>query len=180
MRIFKTTEFKWNLKYFIAFGITVVLAIIFGIVLYKISGISSYLFNFANSYVCFVFNFNNASLFFSHLLSDLFYLYIVFLLSYFTKLKFLCVVLLFIKTFFTVFYCIVLFVLFSLEGIIVALLVFIPCYIIWLLCFIVLFMHCKCFESPFVFFVPAILSLADSVILLLLVNFVFRVIVVIA
>ncbi len=180
MRILKTKKFNWELKYIIAYAIAVILAIISGIVLYKINNISSYIFNFANSYVCFVFNFNNASLFFSHLLSDLFYLYIAFVLSYFTKLKFLTVLLLFIKSFFTVFYCIVLFVLFSIEGIIVALLVFIPCYVLWLFCFAVVSLHYKCFESPFVFFLPAILSLADSVILLVLVNFVFRVVVVIA
>lgn len=180
MRILKTDKFKWELKYLIAIGITVILAIISGIVLYKISNISSYIFNFANSYVCFVFNFDNGALFFSHLLSNLFYLYIIFLLSYFTKVKFLSFLLLFIKSFFTVFYCIVLFVLFSIEGIVVALLVFIPCYIVWLCCFAVVFLQCRCFGSPFVFFLPAVLSLADSIIMLLLVNFVFRVIVVIA
>lgn len=180
MRILNTNKFQWEKKYIIAFIIAVILAIISDIVLYKISNISSYIFNFANSYVCFVFNFNNASLFFSHLFANLFYFYIAFALSYFTKLKFLNVLLLFIKSFFTVFYCIVLFVLFSIEGIIVAVLVFIPCYVAWLFCFVIISLQIKCFCSPFAYFLPAILALADSLVMLILVNFVFRVIVVIA
>ena len=158
MRIFKCSKFKWDIRFLIAYAIVILAAIICGIVL---------------------FNFNSGKLFISHVLSELVYLYVVFLLAYFTKLKILVYPILFLRTLFTALYIIILCALFGTEGIIVAVLVFIPSFAFSVLFFIVLCEQCKQLCPPYSFICPAFLALLNSVILLLLVNVVFRVIVVI-
>ncbi len=179
MRIFNTTKFKWNKNVIIAYIIVIIIAVISGIVLYITNSISHNFYNFAKNYVCLIFNFNNSALFFGHFFSDLFYFYVAFLICYFTKLKFLSTIFLFVKTFFTFYYLVLLFVLFSVEGIIAALIVFLPCYILWVAMFSFLCMQCRTIEKPYVFFAPSIFALIDCIFLLLLVNLVFRFIVVI-
>ena len=168
MRIFKCSKFKWDIRFLIAYAIVILAAIICGIVLYNLNSISHY-----------VFNFNSGKLFISHVLSELVYLYVVFLLAYFTKLKILVYPILFLRTLFTALYIIILCALFGTEGIIVAVLVFIPSFAFSVLFFIVLCEQCKQLCPPYSFICPAFLALLNSVILLLLVNVVFRVIVVI-
>ena len=102
MRIFKCNKLKWDIKCLISYAIVVILAIICGIVLFKINNISNYVYNFADIYIFYVFNFNSGSLFFSHFLSEIVYLYIVFLLVYFNKFKFFVYHILFIRALFTV------------------------------------------------------------------------------
>ena len=85
MRNLSFKEFSWDKKYIIASGITIICSIICGIVLYKISNININFVSFANDYIFFIFNFKNSKLVFPHLLSELFYLYLFFLVAYFTK-----------------------------------------------------------------------------------------------
>lgn len=179
MRIFKCNKLKWDLKCLIAYAIVILAAIICGIVLYKMNSISHYVYDFADVYIFYVFNFNSGRLFVSHILSELVYLYVVFLLAYFTKLKILAYPLLFLRTLFTVLYIIILCSLFGTEGIIVAVLVFIPSFIFSAFFFILLCEHCKMVCAPYSLLCPAVLALLNTIILLLLVNVVFRVIVVI-
>ncbi len=179
MRIFKCNKFKWDIRFLIAYAIVILAAIICGIVLYKLNSISHYVYDFANIYIFYVFNFNSGRLFISHVLSELVYLYVVFLLAYFTKFKILVYPLLFLRALFTTVYIIILCSLFGTEGITVAVLVFIPSFIFSVLFFIVLCEQCRQLCSPYSFICPAFLALVNTIILLLLVNVVFRVIVVI-
>ncbi|MDE7086858.1 MAG: hypothetical protein K2O67_01565, partial [Clostridia bacterium] len=112
-------------------------------------------------------------------LSELFYLYAVFLLAYFTKLKFLAFPIIFIRALFTAIYIVILCSLFGTDGIFVALIVFIPAFLCSTAVLIFLCEQCRHICTPLVYFVPAILALINTIILLLLVNVVFRVIVVI-
>lgn len=179
MRILKSTKFKWDIRFLIADAIVILAAIICGIVLYKMNNISNYVFDFANIYIFYVFNFNSGRLFVSHILSELFYLYAVFLLAYFTKLKILAYPLLFLRTLFTAFYIIILCALFGTEGLIVTILVFVPSFICSVALFIIVRDQCRQLCPPYSYICPAVLALLNTIILLLLVNVVFRVIVVI-
>lgn len=179
MRIFKCNKFKWDIRYLIVDAIVILAAIICGIVLYKLNSISNYVFDFANVYIFYVFNFNSGRLFISHILSELVYLYAVFLLAYFTRLRILAYPILFLRTLITALYVIILFSLFGTEGIIVAVLVFIPSFICSVAFFIILREQCRQICSPFSLICPAVLAVINTIILLLLVNIVFRVIVVI-
>lgn len=179
MRILKCNKIKWEIKSIIAYIIAVILAIICGIVLFKLNSISNYVFDFANVYIFYVFNFNSGRLFLSHILSELVYLYVIFLLAYFTKFKILAYPILFLRTLFTALYIAVLCSLFGTEGIIVAILVFIPSFLCSAAFFIILREQCRQICPPYSFICPAVLALINSIIFLLLVNVVFRVIVVI-
>lgn len=166
-------------KYFIAVIITVICAIISGIVLYKFAQIGLYFKNFANDYVYFVFNFKNGSLIFPHLLSCLFYIYLCFAISYFTKLKYLTLIIIYIRVLFITLYSTILICMASVGGITVAVIVFIPSSIISVLACCVVSQFCDIINKKFVFAVPAVLAVADTIILVILVNVVFRVIIVI-
>ena len=179
MRIFKCSKFKWDIRYLIADLIVILAAIICGIVLFKLNSISNYVFNFANIYIYYVFNFNSGKLFLSHILSELVYLYVVFLLAYFTKFKIFIYPILFLRTLFTALYIAILCSLFGTEGIVVAVLVFIPSFLCSAAFLIILREQCRQICAPYSFICPAVLALVNSIVLLLLVNVVFRVIVVI-
>lgn len=179
MRIFKTNKLKWDIRFLIVDAIVILAAIICGIVLYKMNNISNYVYDFANIYIFYVFNFNSGRLFISHILSELLYLYVVFLLAYFTKFKILAYPLLFLRTLFTSLYIVILCSLFGTEGLIVTILVYIPAYLCSVAFFIILREQCKQVCAPYSFICPAVLALLNTIILLLLVNIVFRVIVVI-
>ena len=179
MRIFNCDKLKWESKFIITSVIVIFASIISGIVLFKLSDFNDYAYNFADIYVFYIFNFKNGHLFLAHFLSDLFYFYAVFLICYFTKLKVLGYIILFIKALFAVFYCAVLFAFFGSEGLIVALIVFIPSFLLSLAIYLVILEQCRFLCKPFAFFAPAICALISSIVLLLLVNVIFRVIVVI-
>ncbi len=179
MRILKSTKFKWDIRFLIVDAIVILAAIICGIVLYKLNNISNYVFDFANIYIFYVFNFSSGRIFLTHIVSELFYLYAVFLLAYFTRFKILSYPLLFLRTLFTALYIVILCSLFGTEGLVVTILVFVPSYIFSVFLFIFVREQCRQFCSPYVYVFPAVLALINTIILLLVVNVVFRVIVVI-
>lgn len=179
MRILKCAKLKWNYKSLIAYIITLILAIMCGVVLYKLNKYSVYAYNFADFYVFYIFNFNNWSLFLAHFMRDIFYLYLIFVICYFTKFKFLAYPIFFVRCLFTVLYTIILFALLGTEGAISALIVFIPSSLCSIALCIFFGDQSKELCTPFAFICPAVLALINSVILMLLVNVVFRVIVVI-
>lgn len=179
MRIFDFKKIEWDVRFLIAFAVTIVIAIISGIVLFKLATINYYFYNFADLYVFYVFDFNNGALFFSHLISELFYLYIIFAIAYFTKLKFLSLILVFIKSLFTVIYCAILCSVCGFAGTIVALLVFIPTSLISFALYLFMVEACKIINKKYVFFFPAVLALIDCIILLILVNVLFRIVIII-
>ena len=73
MRNLSFNEFKWDKKYVIAVIITLLCAIISGIVLYKFVNINIFFIEYAQDYIFYVFNFKNSKLIFSHILGELFY-----------------------------------------------------------------------------------------------------------
>lgn len=179
MGILDLKQIKWNTRVIIYYLIVIILAIISGIVLYITNNLTNNFYNFAKNYIYSIFNFKNTSLFFGHFCSDLFYLYIAFLICYFTKFKFLSGILLFIKTFFTFYYVVVLICLFSVEGIVATLIIFLPCYALWVFKFAFITMNCCSVIKPFIYFTPLVFALIDGIFLLLLINLIFRFIVVI-
>lgn len=179
MRIINYNKIKWNKKVIIAYLIVILVAIISSIVLYITNNISKNLYNFAKNYVSLIFNFKNASLFFGNFFSNLFFYYVAFFICYFTKFKFISGVLLFVKTFFTFYYFIVLVVVFSVEGFFAAVIVFLPCYAFFALKFIFLCAQTRVIEKPYLYFVPLVFALIDGLFLLLMLNLVFRFVVVI-
>ena len=179
MRNLSFKDFKCDKRYIVASIITLICSIICGIVLYKLSNITVYFINFANDYIFNVFNFNNSKLIFAHLLVELFYLYIFFLISYFTKFKFLTLILLFVRGIFFAIYSSILFSLNSLGGVSVAVLVFIPSAIVSLLLCYLIAEFCQIINRKIIFFVPAVCALLNTLLLLILVNLLFRVIIVI-
>ena len=179
MRNLSFKEFSCDKKYIFASIITLICSFICGIVLFKLSNINVYFVNFANNYIFYVFNFKNSRLLFPHLIVELFYLYLFFIVAYCTKFKFLTLIILFIRGIFFAIYTAILFSLNSLGGVTVAVLVFIPSSVLsFFLCYIIA-EFCKIINKKLVFFTPAVFAVINTLILLLLVNLLFRVIIVI-
>lgn len=179
MRNFSIKNYKCDKKFTIAVLVTLLCAIICGIVLYKVANINIYIKNFATDYIYNVFNFKNSSLIFSHILTELIYLYIFFMLSYFTGIKYLALIPFFIRTLFFTIYAAILVALNSIGGIMVAVLVFIPTSIVSLILCYVIVESCKIINKKYIFFVPAVFSAINTIVLVLLVNVLFRVVIII-
>lgn len=179
MRNLSFKEFCCDKKYLISSIITLICSIICGIVLYKLSNINIYFVNFANNYIYYVFNFKNGRLIFPHLLVCLFYMYLFFAIAYFTKLKFFSLLLLFVRGIFFTIYCSILFSLNSLGGVTVAILVFIPTSVISMVFCYLIADTCKILNRKIVFYVPAVCAVINTLLLIILVNLLFRVIIVI-
>ena len=166
-------------KYFLAFIITLACSIICGIVLYKPVTVNVYFVNYGNEYVFNVFSFNNYPLFLAHLLADLVYFYIFFLICYFTKLKYLTLIFLYLRGLFFGLYAVVLICVTSLSGVLVTIFVFIPSTLVSLLICYIISETCKKCDYWWNFLIPAALALIDGIILMLLVNVVFRIVIII-
>lgn len=179
MRNLSFKEFSCDKKYIIASIITLICSIISGVVLYKLSNINIYFVNFANNYIFYVFNFKNSKLLLPHLLVELFYLYAFFAIAYFTKLKFLTLIILFVRGIFFTVYAAILLSLNSLGGVTVAILVFIPASVVSMVLCNLTADFCKIINKKIVVFVPAICALINTLLLIILVNLLFRVIIVI-
>ncbi len=179
MRIFNKSGFKWDKRFLIACLIALILAIICGIVLYTTTKISSYIYNFADNYIFFIFNFQNGQLFISHFFTEIFFLYFAFLIARFTKLKIIAIPVMFLRTLFIFLYTALLCALFATEGVIVVILVFLPSFVCSVLAFIFLCEQSSVLCAPLAYFIPAILALINSLLFLLLINVPFRVMVVI-
>ena len=83
MRNLSFCKLKWDKKYLIAFSVTLICAIISGIVLYIFANINIYFENYAHDYVYFVFNFKNGNLIFPHLLSETIIIFFLFFYYFF-------------------------------------------------------------------------------------------------
>lgn len=166
-------------KYFLTTIITLICSIISGIVLYKCANISIYFQEYTQNYVYLIFNFQNIDLIFPHILSELFYIYLFFLIGYFTKFKYLTLILVFIRGLFFSVYIAILFELNAFGGITVAIFVFIPTTLVSFFMDCLIVECCKILNKKYVFFAPAILALINTLILLILVNVVFRIVIVI-
>lgn len=179
MRNLSSCRSKWDKRYFFAFLITLVCSIICGIALCEQVTHNTYLRNLASDYVYNVFNFNNSALILSHILGDILYFYIFFLICYFTKLKYITLIFLFLKGLFFGVYVVLLISVSSFGGVIVTIFVFVPATLVSIVICFLLAEFCKKCDKKFVFLIPAALAIVNCIILLLLVNLVFRVVIVI-
>lgn len=179
MGISYLNKYKLDKKFVLACIFSVLLAIICGIVLYICAGISIYTYNFADTYVFYILNFKNVNLFFAHLVVDIFYFYAFFFIGYFTKYKYLTCPILFLKWFFGITYVIILFTCFSIEGIIVAIVVFIPSFLISSIFCILSCDFSKYLKKSIAFFFGAVLAFISTTAMILLINVFFRVLIVI-
>ncbi len=179
MRNLSFNEFKWDKKYVIAVIITLLCAIISGIVLYKFVNINIFFIEYAQDYIFYVFNFKNSKLIFSHILGELFYCCIFFLIGYFTKFKYFTLIFIFIRGLYFTLYAAILIGLNSFGGITVAIFVFIPVSLLSILLCCCVTESCKIINTKYVFCIPAIFALINTLIFIVLVNVVFRVIIVI-
>lgn len=166
-------------KFLIAFAIALICSIICGIVLYKAVIYNTYLLNFADDYVFFVFNFQNSTLLFSKALTDLVYFYIVFAICYFTKFKYLSLIPLFLRGLFFGVYTVILIAANSFGGAMVAIFVFIPASLISFVCCFIVAEFCKVIYKKYALLMPLALALINLIIYALLINVVFRLVIVI-
>ena len=179
MRNLSFNGLKWDKKYFIAVIIALICSIISGIVLYKLANISVYFCKYAEDYIFFIFNFKNGNLILPHILSELFYIYLFFIIGYFTRFKYLTLIFIFIRGLYFAVYTALLIELNALGGITVAVLIFIPVSVVSLFFCCLITDSCNILNKKLVLFAPAILAVTNTIIFLLLINVVFRVVIVI-
>ena len=163
----------------LAFIITLICAIICGIVLYKPVISNYYFIDLADEYVFNVFNFRNTQLLFTHLLSDLIYFYICFFIAYFTKLKYITLIFIYLRGLFLGIYSVILVAVDTVGGVFVMVFVFLPATLFSLAICYAVTEFCKRINKKYAVFVPAVLAIADLVVYALLINVVFRVVIVI-
>ena len=174
MRNLNLCGYKWDKKYFFAFLIAVICSIICGIVLYKPVISNIYLRNLVYDYVYNVFNFKNSALIFPHLLVGLVYLYAVFLIAYFTKLKYLTLILVFLRGIFFGIYIAIIMSANAFGGIVVGLIVYIPSSLIsFAFCYLIVEFSKIC-DNNIAFILPAVAAVLDTIIFAILLNLVFR------
>ena len=170
---------KCDKKYVWAFIITLLCSIVCGIILYKPITVNVYIINFANDYVYNIFNFKNSTLFFTHFLADVLYFYVFFLICYLTKFKYITLIFIYLKGLFFGIYTAILVCIGSVGGIIVAIFVFIPATLLSFAICCAIAEICKCLGNRYAFFIPLALALINGIILMLLVNVLFRVVIII-
>ena len=178
----RISSFNWrqaDQKYIIIAISVIIAAIISGIVLFITVGLNDYFYNFADIYIFYLFNFKNGNIFASHFLSELLYFYIIFLIAYFAKNKYMVLIPIFIKVFFSALYASMLFAAFFTEGVLAAIIVFIPCCAlsVFLYFAVGLFRYENC--KGIIFVLPAVLALVSSLCVLVVVNVIFRCVIII-
>lgn len=179
MRNFSSCKKCRDKKYLLAFLITLVCSVLCGVILYKPVTTNIYFVNMGYEYVYNVFNFNNTPLFFAHFLGSILSFYLFFLICYFTKFKYLTLIFLYLRGLFFGIYTVILVCVNSLGGILVAIFVFVPATLISFAVCAVISELCKKFDKRFAFIVPTVLALLDGIVLMILINVVFRVVIII-
>lgn len=177
MRAFRFSELRWDKKYIIAYIITIFLAIICGIVLFNITIMSIYLQNYASEYIYYVYNFKNGTLILQRLLYGVVYGYAFFAIAFFTRRRYFAVPVLFLKAGLCTIYACVLVSIGGFAGVLTVIFMFIPSSLISLFSNIFLLENCTSFGRGVAPFLPLILTAADMIIFLLLLNVVFRVVI---
>lgn len=179
MRILSSSKIKCDKNCYLWLAGAFVLGIICGIVLFITSDIKDFFEDYARDYVSCVFAFSNVKLLLSHLFKELCYIYAFFALAYFTKFKFLSSIILFFRTIIFVFYCAVMFGCLGFSGAIVAVIIYIPCFLLSVASCIFVAESCTVINKRYVFFYPAVIVLLNCAALFILHNVVFRLLIVI-
>ncbi len=180
MRAFSFFELRWDKGYIIAYIITIILAIISGIILCKITLMGIYLQNYAAEYIYYVYNFHNGTLALQRILYGLVYGYALFCIAYFTRHKFFVIPILFLKTGLCSIYAYLIITSSGFLGVLAVIFMFIPSAIFSLFLNIFLIENCKTFGKAVSPFLPLILTAIDTIIFLILLNIVFRVVILIS
>lgn len=179
MRNFDLLGYKCDKKLLLAYAIVLICSIISGIVLCVLLNFNIYFINYASEYVSNVFNFNNFQLLFIRLLSALLYCYLFLLICYFTRYKYLVLVFVFLRGLIASVYAVIMVSVGAFGGVLVAVFVFVPSTLVSLfLCYFVCDC-CKNINKKYLVWFPAAVALTDTLILLALVNVVFRVVIII-
>lgn len=166
-------------KFLLAFLITVICSFICGTVLCKAVIFNEYLRNFADNYIFYVFNFQNSTLFLSKFLTDLVYFYIIFFICYFSRLKYLALLPLFLRGLFFGIYSVILIGAESFGGVVVAIFVFIPATLIaFVFCYIIAAV-CKIIYKKYALLMPLVFSVISIIIYAVLINVLFRLVIII-
>lgn len=179
MRLFYFNDVKFDKKFFIFAIIAAICGTILGIVLYSLTQVSLLFWNYTKNYVWYIFSFNSGALIFSHILSETVILYLFFLIGYFTKYKYLSLILIIVRCAYFAIYTALLIELNVLGGITIAIFIFIPISLISLSFYYLVLENCNIFNKKLIFFIPIILALINTLIFLFLINVVFRVVIVI-
>jgi len=177
MRNLSFFKLKCDKRFLMAFVVTLICSIICGIVLYKPVTINFYFIELSEEYVFNVFNFQNGSLLLPHFLAGLIYFYIIFFVCYFTKFKYLTLILTYVKGLFAGIYASLLIACNSFGGVISACLVFIPATLISSILGYFIAENCRSVYKKYAFAVPAVCAVADCLLLFILVNILFRIVV---
>jgi len=177
MKTFYFFNAKLDKKFIICAIICFILGIICSIVLYKSIIYNIYFKNFASDYIFKVFNFKSGALAFSLFFSELVFLYAFVLISYFSKLKYLTLLLILLKSFFIGIYLISLVCVNALSGVIVIVFVFLPTSIFALVLNFLSVELCFYFNDFKVIFLPLIFCVLNCLVLFILHNLIFRFIV---
>lgn len=180
MRIFSFPRIKPDTRCVIALISTALLAIICGIVLCKTTQINPYMQNYASEYVYFVYNFRNASLVLPHLFHELVYGYAFFVIAYCTRFRLFAIPLLFLKCMITGVYTVLIVSVSAFGGTLAAVFVFIPVSLVSIFFNLFLIEACRFFNKKAALCMPAVFALAVIIAELLLLNVVFRVILLVA
>ena len=171
--------YKWDKKFFFAFIIVLLCATVCGLALYRPVCANMYFIELGYTYVYNVFNFKNTALFFANFFSELVFLYVIFLICYFSKLKYLSLIIIFLRGLFFGIYISILVGVSAFGGIIVMVFVFLPSSLISFALYYFVAEFCKVCNQKWVFAIPAALALLNGIVLMLLINVVFRIVIII-
>ncbi len=171
--------FKCDKRLLIAYIVVIICSVISGIVLCTVADFNIYFINFTSEYIYKVFNFNNFSLLLIRLFSSILYAYLFFLICYFTNCKYLVLIFIFIRGLVCSVYTVIMVSIGTIGGVLVAVFVFIPSSLVSFALLYLICDSCKNINKKYLPWFPAIFALADVIIMLLLVNVVFRVVIII-
>lgn len=177
MRTFDFFRCKIKKSSLIIYISTIISAIILGIVLCKTTQINPYMQNYASEYLYFVYNFRNLSLIVPHIFYELIYCYAFFFVAYFTRLKFIVLPVLFLRTLLCSMYAVLIVSASAFGGVLVVVFVFIPSSLIAIFANVLVAELCRCIQRRYVFFFPAVVALAAVLCEFLLLNVLFRVVI---
>lgn len=164
---------KLDRKYLFAYILAFLCSVMCGIVLCKTTNCNIFLQNVVDEYIYNVFNFLNSAFIFSHICAGLIYFYLIFLISRFTKFKYLTLICVFIRGIFFGLYCCILCST-SFSGVIVCVFVYLPTNFIsfalgWLVASVAVTR-----DLAYALAYPAGFAAADLVIFLIFLNIIFR------
>lgn len=179
MRIFSFDKKQVDKRYIVAYAIVVLCGIVCGIVLFRSAKINTYLKTFAKNYINYVYSFNNASLIFPRLFCEIAFCYIFYFLGKKRVFSYLSLAVLFLRVLFVGLYTAMLFSCYSFGGAMAAILVYIPLSILSVFCYFACARLSGCVISKYRIFFPLALVLAGAVLQIILVNIVFRAVIII-